>query len=58
LGVFCKKLRPNDLGDIYQKNMRPNAGKMRPNGEISPNLVTLLKRKAGKEESERIYLTS
>jgi hypothetical protein len=29
-----KKLRPNHFGDIFQK-------KMRPNGKISPNLVTL-----------------
>jgi hypothetical protein len=31
---FVKQVRPNDFGDIFQK-------KMRPNGEILPNLVTL-----------------
>jgi hypothetical protein len=30
------------LGDIFQKKNAPNAKKYRPNGEISPNLVTLL----------------
>jgi hypothetical protein len=29
------------LGDILEKNA-PNAKKYRPNGEISPNLVTLV----------------
>jgi hypothetical protein len=35
-----KKLRTNHFGDSFQKKM-PNAKKFRPNGEISPNLVTL-----------------
>jgi hypothetical protein len=30
------------LGDIFQKKNAPNAKKFRPNGEILPNLVTLL----------------
>jgi hypothetical protein len=34
-------LRPNALGDIFQKQMRPTPKKYRPNGEIPPNLVTL-----------------
>jgi hypothetical protein len=30
------------LGDIFQKKMRPTPKKYCPNGEISPNLVTLI----------------
>jgi hypothetical protein len=37
---FEKKLRPNHLSDIFQKKNAPNDKKYRPNGEISPNLVT------------------
>jgi hypothetical protein len=29
------------MGDIFQKKNAPNAKKYRPNGEISPNPVTL-----------------
>jgi hypothetical protein len=35
------KLRSNHLGNIFSEQNAPNAKKFRPNGEISPNLVTL-----------------
>jgi hypothetical protein len=38
--IFCK-LRPNHSGDIFQGKNAPKQRKMRPNGEISHNLVTL-----------------
>jgi hypothetical protein len=38
---FFEKLRPNYSGDILQEKMRPKPNKYHPNGEISPNLVTL-----------------
>jgi hypothetical protein len=38
-------MRPNHLGDIFQKKNAPNALKFCPNGKISPNLVTLVYKK-------------
>jgi hypothetical protein len=34
------------LGDFLEKKFAPNGRNLRPNGEISPNLVTLEKNKA------------
>jgi hypothetical protein len=40
LGDFLKKIAPNRFGQYFSEKNGPNAQKYRPNGEISPNLVT------------------
>jgi hypothetical protein len=40
LGDFLKKIAPKSFGRYFSEQNAPNAKKYRPNGEISPNLVT------------------
>jgi hypothetical protein len=42
LAIFLKKNAPKSFGRYFSEKNAPNAKKYRPNGEISPNLVTLL----------------
>jgi hypothetical protein len=39
-------MKPKSLGDFFRKNA-PNDKKCRPNGKISPNLVTLVEQLQG-----------
>jgi hypothetical protein len=43
-----EKIAPKSFGQYLSEKNAPYAKKFRPNGEISPNLVTLLKAKASK----------
>jgi hypothetical protein len=44
LGDFLKTIAPKSFGQHFSEKNAPNAKNFRPNGEISPNLVTLAKR--------------
>jgi hypothetical protein len=40
--IFLKKIAPKSFGIYFSEKNAPNAKKYCPNGEILPNLVTLL----------------
>jgi hypothetical protein len=42
LGNIFEKIAPKSFGQYFSEKMRPAPKKYRPNGEISPNLVTLI----------------
>jgi hypothetical protein len=43
LGNILKKIAPKSFGQYFSEKNAPSAKKYCPNGEISPNLVTLIK---------------